>query len=108
MSGFQTTFGVRVRHLHAVAQEDILLEVGLQRRLGSVHLDDFAKRVFIGSVGQSGIVLFERLPQVAREHDFLFIHPPKCPVRPESLGVVGIDRFPAELPFQIFSSGLLY
>ncbi len=48
--GFHTPARVPVRHLHAVAEEVILFEVGLQRRLRRAHLDDFTDRVVVGSV----------------------------------------------------------
>ena len=105
--GFHTAARVSVGDLHAVAQKVVFFAVGLEGRMGCAHLHDDTYGVFVGFGWKAGVELFERLTQVAYEHDILVARPPQCPVGPEGLGVIGIDRFPAELLLQVFGGGLL-
>ena len=95
-----------VRHLHAVAQQVVLVAVGLQRRLRRVGVDDPADRFVVRPVRQRGIERFERRAEVADKHDLAFIGPPEESVRPESLRE-GTNRLPAEPLFEVVGGGLL-
>ena len=98
---------VAIRDLHAVAQEIILLLVGLQCGLGRAHLDDGANGVVDGFARQARIERIECLVEVAREHHLFFTGAAQRPVRPEGLCVAGVDRVPAESFLEVVGGGLL-
>ena len=98
---------VPICDLHAVAQEVVLLLVGLQRGLGRAHLDDGADGVVDRFARQARVERTERLAEVAREHGFLLAGPAQHPVRSEGLGMVGVDRLPVERLLEVLGGGLL-
>ena len=98
---------VPVRDLHAVAQQIIFLLVGLQRGLCRAHLDDGADGVVDRFARQARIERIERLAKIAREEHLFLAGPAQRPVRPEGLGVVGVDRLPSEPRFEVLGRGLL-
>ena len=106
-TGLHATARVPIRDLYAVAQEIVLLLVGLQRGLGRARLDDGADGVVDGFAGQAGVERIERRSEVAREHHLFFAGPAQRPVRSEGLGVVAIKRVPSEPLFEVLGGGLL-
>ena len=71
------------------------------------HLDDGADGVVDGFARQARIERIERWAEVAREHYLFLAGPAQRPVRSEGLGVVGVDRVPAEPFFEVLGGGLL-
>ena len=98
---------VPIRDLHAVAQEIVLLLVGLQCGLGRAHFDDGADSVVDRFARQARVERIERLPKVARQHHLFLADPAQRPIRSERLGAVSVYRVPAEALLEVLRGGLL-
>ena len=103
----QLALGVAVRDPHAVAHQRVLLPVGGGDALRGGGLGNLPYRIVVGGIGETRVQGGELLAQRARQYDFAVGSAAEQAVRPKVLGVVGVDRFPAEPLFQVLGGGLL-
>ena len=98
---------VAIGDLYAVAHEVVLLAVGGDDGLRDGGRGDAPHGVFICLVRQARVQRRELLAQRSGQHHVAVRRPAEKAVRAEVLVVVGVDRFPAELPLQVIGRGLL-
>ena len=103
----QLALGVTERHPNAVAHQRGLLPVGGGDALRGGGLDDLPYGVVVGGIRKTGVEDREPLAQRARQYHLAIGSAAEQVVRPEVLGVVGVDGFPAEPFFQVLGGGLL-
>ena len=92
---------------HAAVHQRVLVAVGGGDALRGVGSGDLPHRVVVGGIGETGIQGLELGAQRARQHHLAVGSAAEQAVRPEVFVVVGVDRFPAELFFQVLGGGLL-
>jgi hypothetical protein len=92
---------------HAAPDESVEFAVVLDERAGVVDPDELLDRLLARLGRKIGIQPRDGRPQVPHQHHLALGCPAKGAVRPEGLGVVGIDALPAENLLQVVGEGLL-
>ena len=92
---------------HAAADEAVELPVVLDQRAGEVDARELLDRLLARRFRQVRIQARQRRAQVAHQHHVALGRPAQRALRPEGLGVVGVDALPAEPVAQVVGEGLL-
>ena len=94
-------------HLHPFSHLLVLLPVGGGEGLGGDGGCDLAHGIVVSDIGQAGIEIGQPLAQDSSQHDLAVGGAAQEAAGPEVLGVMSIDRLPAELMLQVIGGGLL-
>ena len=94
-------------HRHPAADEAVELAVVLDERAGEVDPGELLDGLLARRFRKVRVQPRQRRPQVAHQHHVALRRPAQRSLRPEGLGVVGVDALPAEPIAEVVREGLL-